>query len=94
MLQFVFDKNECEAESLKQVYLRHGLDNGFKEAELIRIWESFFERTPLRSKSHYIGRLYLSVFLAGLKHNFPEEFKEITDKDKTDENGREVYYGL
>ena len=94
VLQFVFDKNECEAESLKQVYLRHGLDNGFKEAELIRIWESFFERTPLRSKSHYIGRLYLSVFLAGLKHNFPEEFKEITDKDKTDENGREVYYGL
>lgn len=94
VLQFVFDKNEREAESLKQVYLRQGLDNGFKETELIRIWESFFERTPLRSKSHYIGRLYLSVFLAGLKHNFPEEFKEITEKDKRDEEGREIYNGL
>ena len=41
-----------------------------------------------------IGRLYLSVFLAKLKHNYPEEFKEINDKDKVDENGREVYYGL
>lgn len=94
VLQFVFDKNERDAESLRQVYLQQGVDNGFKEEELIRIWTSLFKRTPLRSKSHYIGRLYLSVFLAKLKHNYPEEFKEITDKDKVDEDGRELYYGL
>lgn len=94
VLQFVFDKNERDAEPLKQVYLLEGMDNGFKEAELNRIWGSLFERTPLRSKSHYIGRLYLSVFLAGLKHNFPNEYKEITEEIIIDKYGREEYYGL
>lgn len=94
VLQFVFKKKESEAGKLKKIYLRQGIDNGFKEAELVHIWESLFERTPLRSKSHYIGRLYLSIYLARLKHQFPEEFKEITEKDRRDEEGKEVYYGL
>ena len=52
------------------------------EEELNHIWDSLFNHEsskPLPSQAHYAGRLYLSVFLAKLKHQFPEEFNAITN---------------
>lgn len=73
-------KLEREAEVLKHIYLQQGMNNGFNEAELNRIWNSLFKRRTqkaLPSKAHYSGRVYLSVFLARLKNEFPKEFNMI-----------------
>ena len=73
-------KLEREAEVLKHIYLQQGMNNGFNEAELNRIWNSLFKRRKqkaLPSKAHYSGRVYLSVFLARLKNEFPKEFNMI-----------------
>ena len=81
LLQYSDMKKEYEAERLKHFYLHQGMDNGIKEEEMIRIWDSLFNRESsksLPSKAHYAGRLYLSVFLAKLKHQFPEEFNAVT----------------
>lgn len=70
-------KKKREAEKLKRFYLHQGMDNGFKKNELNRIWNTLFKKKTkkaLPSKAHYAGRLYLSVFLARLKNEFPEEF--------------------
>ena len=80
VMAFADAKKEQEAETLKHIYLHQGMDNGFKEAELNRIWDSLFNKEnkkPLPSKAHYAGRLYLSVFLARLKREFPEEFNTV-----------------
>lgn len=79
VMQFVFSHNEPEAEDLKQFYLQQGIDRGFKKIELNRIWKSLFRNPIVRSRAHYAGQIYLSVYLAGLKHQFPEEFNEIKD---------------
>ena len=79
LMQFVFSHNETEAQVLKQFYLQQGMDRGFKKAELNRIWKSLFKNPIVRSRAYYAGQIYLSVYLAGLKHQFPEEFNEIKD---------------
>lgn len=79
LMQLVFSHNETEAQVLKQFYLRQGMDRGFKKAELNRIWKSLFKNPIVRSRAYYAGQIYLSVYLAGLKHQFPEEFNEIKD---------------
>ena len=72
-------KEEHKAEKLKHMYLHQGMDNGIKEEELNRVWHSLFEREKdiISRKAHNAGRIYLSVFMARLKHDFPEEFTEI-----------------
>lgn len=83
VIEYADAKNESEAKELKQIYLFQGMNSGFKESELNRIWNSLFKRKAkdaLPSKAHYAGRLYLSVFLAKLKHQFPEEFKQALEK--------------
>lgn len=79
VIQLVFSHNEQEAEDLRQFYLQQGMDRGFKKVELNRIWKSLFRYPIVRSRAHYAGQVYLSVYLAGLKHQFPEEFNEIKD---------------
>ena len=74
ILQAAIANKEQEVAELKQFYLRQGTENGFKESDLKRIWDSLFSRTLIRSKAHLAGRLYLSVYLARLKNEFPEEF--------------------
>lgn len=78
-LQFVFEKNEKESEPLFVLSLHHGRDNGFKNEDIYSILHSLFNRSLIRSKAHYAGRLYLSVYLAGLKHRFPKEFETVTE---------------
>ena len=79
VMQLVFSHNETEAQDLKQFYLQQGMNRGFKKVELNRIWKSIFRYRIVRSRAHYAGQIYLSVYLAGLKHQFPEEFNEIKD---------------
>ena len=79
VMQFVFSHNEQEAKDLKQFYLQQGMDRGFTKVELNRIWKSFFKSPIVRSRAHYVGQLYLSVYLARLKLLFPEEFNAIKD---------------
>ena len=82
LLQYADAQQVREVESLKHFYLHQGMDNGIKEEELNHIWDSLFNHEsskPLPSQAHYAGRLYLSVFLAKLKHQFPEEFNAITN---------------
>ena len=79
VMQLVFSHNETEAQDLKQFYLQQGMNRGFKKVELNRIWKSIFRYRIVRSRAHYAGQIYLSVYLAGLKHQFPEEFDEIKD---------------
>ena len=79
LMQFVFSHNETEAQDLKQFYLQQGMNRGFKKVELNRIWKSIFRYRIVRSRAHYAGQIYLSVYLAGLKHQFPKEFNEIKD---------------
>ena len=76
LLQYVFEKNEKEAEPLWTLSLFNARDNGFKYAEIYRISHSVFNRSLIRSKAHYAGQLYLSVYLAGLKKTFPNEFDD------------------
>lgn len=76
------EKKEREAEMWKHSYLIQGINNGFGYTELNQIWDSVFRRKfkkPLPSKAHVAGRLYLSVFLARLKNEFPEEFNVIKE---------------
>ncbi len=82
VIEYADTKNEIEAEELKQIFICQGVNNGFKESELNRIWNSLFRRRTnetLPSKAHYAGRVYLSVFLARLKNEFPEEFNAIKE---------------
>ncbi len=88
VMAFADAKKEGEAETQKHIYLHQGMDNGFKEAEQNRIWDSLFKRKskkPLPSKAHYAGRLYLSVFLVRLKRDFPEEFNTAHQHEKKKE---------
>ena len=75
-------KEEHKAEKLKHMYLHQGMDNGIKEEELNRVWHSLFEREKdvIPRKAHNAGRIYLSVFMARLKHDFPEEFTAIKEE--------------
>lgn len=79
VLQLADAKEEHKAEKLKHMYLHQGMDNGIKEEELNRVWHSLFEREKdvIPRKAHNAGRIYLSVFMARLKHDFPEEFTAI-----------------
>ena len=80
LLRYVFAKNEKEAEPLWTHSLFQARDNGFRNADINRILRSLFNRTLIRSKAHYSGRLYLSVYLAGLMNKFPNEFNDIKDE--------------
>ena len=62
-----------------EFFLQLGMDRGFTKVELNRIWKSFFKSPIVRSRAHYVGQLYLSVYLARLKLLFPEEFNAIKD---------------
>ena len=75
-------KEEHKAEKLKHMYLHQGMDNGIKEEELNRVWHSLFEREKdvIPRKAHNAGRIYLSVFMGRLKHDFPEEFTAIKEE--------------
>ena len=79
VLQLADAKEEHKAEKLKHMYLHQGMDNGIKEEELNRVWHSLFEREKevIPMKAHNAGRIYLSVFMARLKHDFPKEFTAI-----------------
>lgn len=79
LLQYVYEKNEKKAEPLWTHSLFHARDNGFKRDDSYRILCSLFNRPLIRSKAHYAGRLYLSVYLAGLKHRFPKEFEKVKE---------------
>ena len=79
LLQYVFEKNEKKAEPLWTYSLHHARDNGFRKDDRYRILRSLFDRSLIRSKAHYAGRLYLSVYLAGLKDRFPKEFETVTE---------------
>ena len=79
LLQYVFEKDEKKAEPLWTHSLIHARDNGFKRDDSYRILCSLFNRPLIRSKAHYAGRLYLSVYLAGLKHRFPKEFEKVKE---------------
>ena len=79
LLQYVFEKDEKKAEPLWTHSLFHARDNGFKRDDSYRILCSLFNRPLIRSKAHYAGRLYLSVYLAGLKHRFPKEFEKVKE---------------
>lgn len=55
-------------------YLNQGIDSGFRERELNSIWDSWFDRTnPFPSMAEAAGDAYISVVLARLKKDFPEE---------------------
>lgn len=70
-----------EAEPLKHFYLKQGMDNGFSESELNSIWDSWFGRDkPFLSMSEVAGDVYISVVLARLKKDYPEEFGETQTK--------------
>ena len=76
-------KDIKETQRLMNTYLRHGIDNGFNEQDLLEIWNELFntERNGhLVSMSHCTGELYLSVFLGRLKSEFPNEFKAISEQ--------------
>ena len=79
LLQYVYEKDEKKAEPLWLHSLFHARDNEFKRDDCYRILCSLFNRPLIRSKAHYAGRLYLSVYLAGLKHRFPKEFETVTE---------------
>lgn len=79
LLQYVFEKNEKKAEPFWTYSLHHARDNGFRKDDRYRILRSLFDRSIIRSKAHYAGRLYLSVYLSGLKHRFPKEFETVTE---------------
>ena len=76
-------KDIKETQRLMNTYLRHGIDNGFNEQDLLEIWNELFntERNgQLVSMAHCTGELYLSVFLGRLKTEFPNEFKAISER--------------
>ena len=70
LLQYVFEKKEKEAESLVGLSICQGRDNGLQNDNIYRILHSLFNRPLIRSKAHLAGRLYLPVYLAGLKHKY------------------------
>ena len=78
LLQYVFANNESEAEALWTYSLHQGRDNGFNNTDIYRILYSLFQKPLIRSKAHYTGRLYLSVYMARLKNMFPEEFSTMS----------------
>ena len=83
IVQLMSGKNPLEAECLKHIYLHRGMDNGFKEHELIHIWSSLFDRATKRllpSMAHFVGSMYLYAFLAMLRKDFPEEYQSTKDK--------------
>lgn len=82
LLQYVFEKKEKEAEPLVGLSIYQGRDNGFKNDDIYRILHSLFNRPLIRSKAHYAGRLYLSVYLAGLKHKYFYTDYEIKSNNK------------
>lgn len=89
IMKYADTKNENKAEKLKHFYLRQGVDSGYKEEELNYIWDSLFKRKTqkaLPSKAHYAGRVYLSVFLAKLKDEFPKEFNTIKEHEQYTKN--------
>jgi len=84
VIEYADTNAESEANYLKQIYLHQGIDSGFREEELCFIWNSLFKRMvkkALPSKAHYSGRVYLSVFMARLKHEFPMEFADHQDNE-------------
>ena len=70
-----------EAEPLKHFYLNQGIDSGFRERELNSIWDSWFDRTnPFPSMAEAAGDAYISVVLARLKKDFPEECEKASKR--------------
>jgi hypothetical protein len=60
---------------LKHFYLNQGIDSGFRERELNSIWDSWFGKDkPFLSVAEVAGDVYISVVLARLKKDYPEEF--------------------
>lgn len=81
VIKFADKKMWCEAEPLKHFYLKQGMDNGFSESELNSIWDSWFGRDkPFLSMSEVAGDVYISVVLARLKKDYPEEFGKTQTK--------------
>ena len=81
VIKFADKKMWCEAEPLKHFYLKQGMDNGFSESELNSIWDSWFGRDkPFLSVAEVAGDVYISVVLARLKADYPEEFGKAQTK--------------
>jgi hypothetical protein len=81
VIKFADKKMWCEAEPLKHFYLKQGMDNGFSESELNSIWDSWFGRDkPFQSVAEVAGDVYISVVLARLKADYPEEFGKTQNK--------------
>ena len=77
--------DQVEIDKMKLIYINNGIDNGFRIDQLNRIWDSIFKRDDskhLFSKSNLAGELYLTVFLARLKTEYPIEFKQYEKEQK------------
>ena len=66
---------------LKPKFIEGGLRNGYKKSTLERIWKDWEHKGMYAfNKAHAVCYTWLSYQMAYLKANYPEEFKQVTEK--------------
>ncbi len=70
---------------LKQKFIEGGLRNGHKRATLEKIWKEWEEKGKYAIiKAHVVCLTWLAYQMAYLKAHYPEEFKQVIEKDNSD----------
>ncbi len=75
-------KKTDELSELKAKFIKGGLRNGHKKAALEKIWKEWEEKGKYAiNKAHVVCLTWLAYQMAYLKAHYPEEFKQVIDKD-------------
>ena len=70
---------------LKPKFIEGGMKNGHKKNALEKVWNEMEHKGMYAfNKSHAVCYTWLAYQMAYLKANYPEEFKQVIDKYKSD----------
>ena len=68
--------DDPKKEDYKKLFIEKGIENGFTEDCLERIWRRLEDSRYCRPKAHYVSYATTTYRCAWLKAHYPNEYKE------------------